>query len=79
MGARFEALDEAVLAAASKSTGYFFAISISQKVRWGAKGQLYHVWARFKALDERVLAAASKSIGYFFAVSISQKVRCVKS
>ena len=34
MGARFEALDEGVLAAASKSTGYFFAISISQKVRW---------------------------------------------
>ena len=33
MGARFEALDECVLAAASKSTGYFFAISISQKVR----------------------------------------------
>ena len=33
MGARFEALDEGVLAAASKSTGYFFAISISQKVR----------------------------------------------
>ena len=33
MGARFEALDEGVLAAASKSIGYFFAISISQKVR----------------------------------------------
>ena len=33
VGARFEALDEGVLAAASKSTGYFFAISISQKVR----------------------------------------------
>ena len=33
VGARFEALDEEVLAAASKSTGYFFAISISQKVR----------------------------------------------
>ena len=32
MGARFEALDEGVLAAASKSTGYFLAISISQKV-----------------------------------------------
>ena len=28
MGARFEALDEGVLAAASKSIGYFFAISI---------------------------------------------------
>ena len=28
-----EALDEGVLAAALKSTGYFFAISISQKVR----------------------------------------------
>ena len=34
VGARFEALDEGVLVAASKSTGYFFAISISQKVRW---------------------------------------------
>ena len=33
MGARFEALDEGILAAALKSTGYFFAISISQKVR----------------------------------------------
>ena len=33
MGARFEALDEGVLAAASKSTGNFFAISISHKVR----------------------------------------------
>ena len=33
MGARFEALDEGILAEASKSTGYFFAISISQKVR----------------------------------------------
>ena len=32
-GARFAALDEGVIAAASKSTGYFFAISISQKVR----------------------------------------------
>ena len=31
--ARFEALNEGVLAAASKLTGYFFAISISQKVR----------------------------------------------
>ena len=36
MGARFKALDEGVLAAALKSTGYFVAISISQKVRcWG--------------------------------------------
>ena len=33
MWARSEALDWGVLAAASKSTGYFFAISISQKVR----------------------------------------------
>ena len=33
VGARFEALDEGVLATASKLTGYFFAISISQKVR----------------------------------------------
>ena len=33
-GAIFEALDEGVFTAASKSTGYFFAISIPQKVRW---------------------------------------------
>ena len=33
VGARFEALNEGVLVAASKSTGFFFAISISQKVR----------------------------------------------
>ena len=32
VGARFEAMDEGVLAAASKSIGYFFAISISQTV-----------------------------------------------
>ena len=37
MGARFEALDEGVLAAASKLTWYFFAISISQKVRCTVK------------------------------------------
>ena len=59
MGARFEALNEGVLAAASKSTGYFFAISISQKVR---------------CLDEGVLAAAWKSTGYFFAISIFLEV-----
>ena len=33
MGARVEALDEEVLAAASKSTEYFFAISIFLEVR----------------------------------------------
>ena len=32
-GAHFEALDEGVLTAAFKSTGYFFPISISLKVR----------------------------------------------
>ena len=32
VGARFEALDEGILATASKSTGYFFPISISLKV-----------------------------------------------
>ena len=37
VGASFEALDEGVLAAASKSTGYFFTISISQKVQCGAR------------------------------------------
>ena len=44
MGALFEALDEGVLAAASKLTGYFFAISISQKVRcpWHAVHNLPH-------------------------------------
>ena len=34
MGARFKALDEGVLAAGLKSTGYFFAISIFLEVRW---------------------------------------------
>ena len=33
VGARFEALDEGVLAAASKTNGYFFAISIFLEVR----------------------------------------------
>ena len=33
VGARFEALDEGVLAAASNSTGYFFVISIFLEVR----------------------------------------------
>ena len=34
VGAYFEALDEGVLVAASKSTGYFFPISISPEVLW---------------------------------------------
>ena len=42
VGARFEALEEGVLAAASKLTGYFFAIS--HKVRWfGFKYIFAHV------------------------------------
>ena len=48
MGARFEALDEGVLAAASKSTGYFFAISISQKVRCCCgKPEFLKIWSQF--------------------------------
>ena len=34
MGAHFEALDEGVLIAALKSTGFFSPISISLEVRW---------------------------------------------
>ena len=59
MGARFEALDEGVLAAASKSTGYFFAISISLKVRWGMEEQkkdqtvLFQTWPAKSKCDHR--------------------------
>ena len=82
MGARFEALNEGVLAAALKSTEYFFAISISQKVRcpfmanlWirsgcdmkvGESAETYQVEAHFKALIMAILVALSRILEIFF-------------
>ena len=66
MGACFEALDEGVLAEASKSTGYFFAISISKEVRWYVKQFLRCVLLLHFPIIRRF---PDHSIGNFFFTS----------
>ena len=66
VGARFEALDEGVLAAASKLTGYFFAISICLKVRWSIT----------KSVDVRrrrkILGKCTPHIWFYLATQIKR-------